>query len=73
MDSPQKDKFLAELKAEDHGSEDQLRRQNNDIRNGKKVQAGKTKVVSRMPATRRHHADVSSPELFWPLGSKLLC
>ena len=43
MDSPQKDKFLTELKTEYHGSEDQLRRQNNDIRNGKKVQPGKNK------------------------------
>ena len=47
MNEPQKDKFLAELKAEYHGSEDQLRRQGNDIQNGKKVQAGKKQRWSR--------------------------
>ena len=43
MDDPQKDKFLAELKAEYHGSADQLRRQANDKANNKNVQAGKNK------------------------------
>ena len=72
MNDPQKEAFLKEIKDEYHGSEGQQRRQQTDIDNGKGVQAGKTKVVSRMPATRRHHADVSSPELLRSLGSKLL-
>ena len=41
MNDAQKDKFLAELKAEYHGSADQLRRQANDKDNNKNVQAGK--------------------------------
>ena len=74
MNEPQKDKFLKELKDEYHGSDDQVRRQNQDKTEGKNVQKGKkTKVGSRNPATRRNPADVSSPELFRPLGSNLLC
>ena len=49
MDDPQKDAFLAELKAEYHGSEDQLRRQERDRENGgpKKVRTGKKNRWSR--------------------------
>ena len=36
MDDPQKDKFLAELKAEYHGDEDQRWRQERDFKNGGK-------------------------------------
>ena len=47
MDNSQKDAFLASVKAEYHGSEDQLRRQEDDRRAGKSVPAGKKQRWSR--------------------------
>ena len=43
MNDPQKYKFLKELKEEYHGSDDQVRRQNQDRMDGKNVQKGKNK------------------------------
>ena len=47
MNGAQRDKFLAELKDEYHNSADQLRRQERDRQNGKKLQAGRKQRWSR--------------------------